>query len=540
MSEKTLVRRTEITAVFGGTDITTELRPYLLSLQYTDNEEDAADDLQIQLQDREGLWVQKWLNTAIQSAASGAAYSAKPTEESSDSSENTETTVTRYMANCTAAVRDRAGEQYYQYGSLTYGTYIDVIGWSNGWAQFTFSGKNAYVRGDCLTAITTTVGGSSTSSSTSDVDAAKERAATRGLKISAAIVRENWHGDGKDEMLDCGVFELDSVVAQGTPSTVTIKGTSLPYTASVRQVEKSRSWESYSLSGIANEIAHSNGMGCMFLSAHDPSYKRREQYRQSDIAFLSALCKDAGAGLKVTNNLIVIFDQAEYEQKKVVMTIMPGGGYTKYKLSTGTNNTYNSCRVSWVNPDGSVIEATTYAEDYKENDEKKQCLEITRKVSSIAEAQDLAAKYLRLYNKYELSGQFTFPGDTRLVAGCTVELSGWGAFDGRYIIKKATHKVSNSGYTTQIDLRCALAAAWQDDVPSGDSGESGDYAVGDLVMCNDGVHYFATGEYMLPFVPVTALYVRQISSDGTMLLLSTDSAAAVYTGWVYASDVHHV
>ena len=536
MSEKTLARRTEISAVFGGTDISTELRPYLLSLQYTDNEEDTADDLQIQLHDREGLWLKKWLNTAIDAAASGAAYNAKPTKESSDSSENTETTVTRYMANCTAAVRDRAGEQYYQYGSLTYGTYIDVIGWSNGWANFVYSGKNAYVRGDCLTAITTTTVSGGSSSSAADVEAAKERAASRGLKISAAIVRENWHGDGKDEILDCGQFELDSVVAQGTPSTVTIKGTSLPYSASVRQVEKSRSWESYSLSGIANEIAKSNGMACMFLSANNPSYSRREQYRQSDIAFLQQLCRDAGCSLKVTNNIIVIFDQAEYERKKVVMTIKPGGGYTKYKLSTGSNNTYNSCRVSWVNSDGSVIEATTYAEDYNENDENKQCLEISRKVSSYAEAQDLAAKYLRLYNKYEIGGSFTLPGDTRLLAGCVVELSEWGAFDGKYVIKKAVHKVSSGGYTTQIELRRALAA----DLADESSSASGDFEVGDTVMCNEGVHYFTNGAYMLPFVPVTVLYVRQISTDGTALLLSTSMEASAYTGWVYASDLHKV
>ena len=169
--------------------------------------------------------------------------------------------------------------------------------------------------------------------------------------------------------------------------------------------------------------------------------------------------------------------------------------------------------MSWVTSDGSVIEATTYAEDYKENDEKKQCLEISRKVSSYAEAQDLAAKYLRLYNKYELSGQFTFPGDTRLLAGCVVELSEWGAFDGKYVIKKATHKVSNSGYTTQIELRRALAA----DLADSSSGATGDFAVGDAVMCNDGVHYFTNGAYMLSWVPVTTLYVRQISADGCLI-----------------------
>lgn len=72
MSDKNQARRTTAEVVFGGTDITASIRPYLLSLTYTDNEEDEADDLQIKLQDRDSLWLEKWLNDAIQAAASSA------------------------------------------------------------------------------------------------------------------------------------------------------------------------------------------------------------------------------------------------------------------------------------------------------------------------------------------------------------------------------------------------------------------------------------------------------------------------------------
>jgi len=43
-----------------------------------------------------------------------------------------------------------------------------------------------------------------------------------------------------------------------------------------------------------------------------------------------------------------------------------------------------------------------------------------------------------------------------LLAGNTVELKGWGAWDGKYIIKQAKHTVSKSGYTTQISLRYSM------------------------------------------------------------------------------------
>ena len=35
-------------------------------------------------------------------------------------------------------------------------------------------------------------------------------------------------------------------------------------------------------------------------------------------------------------------------------------------------------------------------------------------------------------------------------------LTGWGAWDGKYIVSQATHAIGSSGYTTQIKLRRVL------------------------------------------------------------------------------------
>ena len=152
------------------------------------------------------------------------------------------------------------------------------------------------------------------------------------------------------------------------------------------------------------------------------------------------------------------FDQAAYESKASVKTILKGkaGGYTKYKLNTGKNNLYTSCRVSYTDTSGNLITATAYVKDYDESKEDNQCLEIKQKVANTTEALALAKKMLRLHNKYEFTATFDFPGDPTLLAGLAVELKGWGAWDGKYIIKQAKHTISNSGYTTQITLRRAL------------------------------------------------------------------------------------
>ena len=266
-------------------------------------------------------------------------------------------------------------------------------------------------------------------------------------------------GGGRDKVLDCGQFELDSVDASGPPNTITIKATALPYSAQIRQTEKSKAWEAYTLSGIANEMAAANGMTCMFLANSDPSYGRVEQYKQSDIAFLSKLCHEAGISLKATNNLIVLFDQEDYEKKSPVLTIVRGSGsYTKHKLNAGTAGTqYASCRVSYTDPGtGKCIEATVKVEDYNDKAKNNQQLEITAKVASVAEAKTKAEKYLRLHNKYAKTATFTLPGNPDIVAGVTAKLTGWGAWDGKYIVEQAAHSVGSSGYTTQVKLRKTL------------------------------------------------------------------------------------
>ena len=284
-----------------------------------------------------------------------------------------------------------------------------------------------------------------------------EPVTSTGLKIQAVIAAQNWDGTGADKLLDCGQFELDSVDCSGPPAVIQIRATALPFTAQIRQTKKSRAWEAYRLSGIANEMATNAGMACMYLAGIDPEYKRVEQYQTSDISFLSLLCHEAGLSLKVVNNILVLFDQASYESSKSVLTIKKGdGSYTKYKVKTGEADVhYASCRVRWTTSSGKLIEGIAKVEDYDAEDDSNQQLEIRAKVGSIAEAETLAAKYLRLHNKYQKTASFTLPGNPLIGSGMTVELEGWGTWSGKYIVSQAKHTLSNS-YTTQIELRKTL------------------------------------------------------------------------------------
>lgn len=505
MSNADLARRAWAQVAFDGIDITKSITPYLLSLSYTDSEENEADDLQIKLQDREDIWLTSWLNQVIDAAAepspSGATY--------------------KVNAKSGINVRSGPGSNYSRYGTLAYGTQVAITGSSGDWSIFTYKGKRAYLYSQYLTAVsnnatsmpTLRFGSEGTNVKTmqqhlvtlgyslprfgvdgyfgSETQGAvikfqKEHGLSQdgvcgpktwaaifaalnsstvqssvvekiGLSISAIIASENANSDGKDKILDCGQFELDSVDASGPPSVITIKATALPYTSQIRQTKKNKAWESYHLSGIANEMASANGMSCMYLAKQDPFYRRVEQYATSDISFLQTLAHAAGLSLKATNNIIVLYDQASYEANNTILTIRRGDkSYTKWKVRTSeAQKHYTSCRVSWTTSAGKLIEGVAKVEDYDAKSKTNQQLEIKAKVSSKSEADALAVKMLRMHNKYQKTATFTMPGNPALVAGMTVQLEGWGAWSGKYIISQTQHSVGGS-YTTQINLRKVL------------------------------------------------------------------------------------
>ena len=82
MSNPNAARRANVRIVFDGADITKDIVPYFLSLSYKDSEEDDSDSLQIDLQDRDSIWLQNWLEKAVSAtAASKLKISATITPE---------------------------------------------------------------------------------------------------------------------------------------------------------------------------------------------------------------------------------------------------------------------------------------------------------------------------------------------------------------------------------------------------------------------------------------------------------------------------
>lgn len=431
---KKLLRRTEIQVFLDGKNISTEVSNYLKSLTYTDNEDGTADDLQIVLNDVGSVW-------------SGKTKFVKKDGSEKSSSNIEKNSIVYFKGNKHYITSNSSSNGVKTSASRAKVTLIDegskhpyhlrAVDKNNNYC----SGVYGWVDADDIE----TDGGSQSGEVLSSKSVIKKYS-----ELSAVIVQKNFKSNGKTKMLNCGAFEIDSFDCSGPPATFTLKGTSVPYKSTIRKVKKTRVWKKIRLKELVRIIASTNGMNFYFDSSYNPKYKRKEQQNESDLEFLKRLCKKAGILLKVSAKTIVLFDEAKYEKRKAVAKIKKGSSDIKsYKFTTNSSDTaYSSCKVSYTNPKTKEKIEYTYTPDGAEKD--GEVLNINEKVETVEEAEQLAKKRLRQKNKGEYSADFTFVGCTDFVSGQTIKFEKFGVFSGKYLIEKATHTISSSGYVTSI------------------------------------------------------------------------------------------
>lgn len=177
-----------------------------------------------------------------------------------------------------------------------------------------------------------------------------------------------------------------------------------------------------------------------------------------------ALCGDYGLALKISSGQLIIFDEEKYETADALITIVkPGTIYAAaaemiylpamlgYSFSRKLRDVFAACHVSYQQgKNKAVIEATFTAPG-----KTGKTLQIKEQVETVADAERLAKKRLREKNCEEVTGSLTLPGSFYLVGGITVNMLGFGAYDGKYIITEAQHNIGG-GYTTGINVRRCL------------------------------------------------------------------------------------
>ncbi len=273
----------------------------------------------------------------------------------------------------------------------------------------------------------------------------------RSETISAAILCLDWEGPSAKTVLDCGRFEIDEVALEGPPDTVCLHAIAVRVSRSLRTERKERAWEEVGLQGIAREIAACGGLQLIW-EGQDQTYRRVEQREESDLSFLRRLCRDAGNRLKLADEKLIVYQGERWDRRPPLLRLVRGRDWIQtYRFRTQTHDVYRGAEVSYWHPERRELIQAVYIPP--QAPPTGEMLQINQRVEDLAEARSLARARLEDKNRAEVEAAFTLVGDPRLRAGITVEVEGFGRFDGVYFVEQSRHLLdSRGGYTTQLSL----------------------------------------------------------------------------------------
>jgi len=323
----------------------------------------------------------------------------------------------------------------------------------------------------------------------------------QGSKFNAKIFVDNWFNQGDHFERDCGGFEIDDLSSSGLPSAFTIGAISVGITNSITRQQNTKAWENITPKGIAEDIASRNGFELKWFSKYNPVLARWEQKSQSDLSLLRNICEYAGLMMKITNKYLVIFRGEEFDSEKPELKInLYGDGVKSYNFNANSADVYSACEVKYYDSEKQELVEYLYKPDgisgvrgaKKEKEEKPKyeqkiesdtrmvktvkipqpkkpeepeitepevgrILKVNQRVSSIAEAEELAKSSLRKKNMRQTQGSLNFMGRPDLYSGMNIEVSGFGRWDSVvWNIEEVTHDYSRSGYNTSISIRGIL------------------------------------------------------------------------------------
>lgn len=272
----------------------------------------------------------------------------------------------------------------------------------------------------------------------------------KGDEVEGSIRLLDWNKAGKDIKIYCGSFTLDDVKFSGNPMALTLDCVSAPASESFQTRERNKTWENVSISGISGEIA---GRYSLALDYSGPAVKiKKLEQSESDSAFLYNLCKSYGLSMKVYKKKLVIYDQGQMEAKPPVGALkMDDFVDNNWDAVDTLYGVYTGARIAYKNPDDNK-ETSIYVGLKSESGKGSRTLKINETADSVAEARAKAAAQVNLSNQQATTISGEIWPDPKICAGVTVNVSGFGKFNGKYFVDKSTLDVGEGGTSQKIEM----------------------------------------------------------------------------------------
>ncbi len=260
-------------------------------------------------------------------------------------------------------------------------------------------------------------------------------------------------GYSNELLLDCGTFQIDELESDGPPDVMRLRCLAAYITTAMRTAN-TVAYENMGIVEIVAQIAAKYGLTVVMASSeseNDITFARVTQRRQMDLEFLKRLGREHNFDFTVRAGQLIFYERAALESIPAA-TLITRSDTLRFAFRNRARRIYDAADFSYFDPD--TKELITQSVPSDGSSPTGDTLKIVARCENAEQAQVKAAAGLHLHNMVLVDASIEGPGNTVLVAGNNVQLSGWGALDGKYLIETAKHHMARAtGYTTSIAAR---------------------------------------------------------------------------------------
>lgn len=252
-------------------------------------------------------------------------------------------------------------------------------------------------------------------------------------------------------LLQCGTFEIDTIELSGAPDVVTIKALAAGVKRSVR-TRNGRAYEATTLKDIAANIAQRNRL-TLQGTIETIAIKYVAQAFESDLAFLKRIAGEYGYAFSIRGAVLTLFKRSELAAGAPVLQLtrseLINYRFTDkvHSIAADATSIYHDPRAKKVRGHHSKDAAG------KTNRHSADTLNLSIRAETDQQAQLKTEAMLARKNEDQTEARFSLYGTPKAVSGMNVALAGFGLLDGNYAIGQATHRISSSGYLTEIETK---------------------------------------------------------------------------------------
>jgi len=254
-----------------------------------------------------------------------------------------------------------------------------------------------------------------------------------------------------EALLPCGDFQVDELELTGPPDTFRVRCLASYITPAMR-TPNSAGYEQQSIIEIAQVIAEKYGLSVVSApGVTDLQFARVTQKHETDLGFLKRLAREHGYDFTVRGTMLVFYVRSALAAAPPVATLSRSD-VERFEFRNRTHRIYRAAQVAYQSPSTkSLIAQSAQADNSVASGDS---LKLAPRCENAQQALTKAQAALDDHNELFIDGFIVTPGSTVLAAGSNLTVSGFGEFDGVYLIQGARHQLDRAGgYRTALEIR---------------------------------------------------------------------------------------